>query len=457
MTAKRTTRMRRIGLTMLAASLALASALVGGAPAAAQEGERESSEISKTAFWDAPLHTVIPPTVVKGFPPQVVCIVRVQACTGRFTGQEPDEFTDGYGEARQAVGEGMTAATENDPGEPVSPVMPETLPVSITTGQPRYRSAILFELPKVPEGHQVDSFVIYLKETDPTGGISSPALRQAVLAGMTCPRGCDGEQFEKIMTSEPYEQQPLDVEICPVSDDPFTEESDAKWESGESQDPDTLPETDCILGSSGQRGDDGTWTFDLTYAMEAWAEEEIPNLGVVIRPGPAPNFAYGDPDSSFNKQVSFETSLEYTIATSEKVELVSFDGGSSGSGFSNTGTSGDTAGSSGGFAAPSSGSSGGASSFSAPAGDTPPAEPAPEVAAGDAPAAEPATEAVAAGPEEQPSAWYVWLLAPLFLGGMWLTAQSLTAPVTAQVARDGAMTRLLRQQQAAASRGPQLA
>lgn len=479
---------RRIGVSLMAAAIALATALAAVGPVAAEESsgtpkEAKDAKVSKHGFYDAPLSTIIPPSVLQSFPPQVVCLVIVKACTGDFHEDQPDGVDDGYNQLTGGVEQGINAAEKNDPGEPVSPVPPDTLPVAVTTGQPRYRSAIAFELPTVPSDHQVDSFKVYLTEKDPTGGVSSPMVRQAVLAAMTCARGCQQDQFEKILTMGcteeqkgqpcPAEDDPLGVEMCPIADDPSTEDKNAEWKGERSQDPKTVPDTDCFLGANGRRLEDGTWEFDLTFALEAWSEGEIANNGVLLVPQGAPNFAFGDPDSTFNKQVSFEPAVKYTVATSEEVELFTPDLGGGGtdlpgstSGGSGSFDSTGSTGSSGGFSTPSSsGTSGNVSSFSAPANDDPVAQPAPEVAGGDSAAApnqQPVTEPVAAGTQEQPgSAWYVWLLAPVFLGGAWLTAQSLTAPTATALAgasKEGAMTRLLSQQAAASSSsGPQLA
>ncbi|MDX1659628.1 MAG: hypothetical protein R3343_12470 [Nitriliruptorales bacterium] len=477
---------RRIGVALMAASLAIATVLATGGPVSAQEAEQlpedaKEATVTKAGFYDAPLSDVIPPSVLESFPPQVLCLVVVKACTGDLHEDQPDQVNEGFDTVTGGVEEGTGTTQENDPNEPASPVPPESLPVSVTTGQDRYRSAVAFELPSVPSGHQVDSFKVYLSESQPTGGISSPALRQAVLAGLTCARtsddsfvsnleeetgqevpeqfadlrSCQQSQFEKILTQDPIEQNPLGLEMCPIADNPSTEDKNAEWEGERSQDPDNIPETDCFLGANGKRLEDGTWEFDMTFALDAWSSGEIPNQGVLVVPQGAPNFAFGDPDSSFNKQVTFEQSVQYTIATSEEPDPVGFPSSDFGS------TSSSSSGSSS-FSAPSGGTSGNVESFSAPANEEPQSEPAPEVATNTGTEQQPNTEPVAAGPQEQPgAAWYTWLLAPVFLGGAYLTAQSLTAPAASALAsgpKEGAMTRLLQQQgSSAASNGPQLA
>lgn len=489
-TAPTTRNRRRLGALLMIASLTFGALVTVFAPvAAAQEAEepeqapedRQEAKVTKSGFWDAPLNRVIPPSVMQQFPPQVVCLVVVKACTGKFHQDQPEQIGEGFNQVTGGVEEGLTAVKENDPGEPESPVPPDTLPVSVTTGQARYRSALQFELPPVPTGHEVDDFKIYLVETDPTGGVSSPVARQAILAALTCAREgdgpggrCDTAQFEKILMMGcdgtpqdepgtcPAEQEPLSIEMCPIVDDPATPDAnEAEWKGERSQDPQNLPATDCFLGANGKRLAGGIWEFDLTFALEEWATGAIPNNGVLIRPQKAPNFAFGDPDSTFNKQVTFEQAVTFTVASSEAPEPIDFGSGSSGGDFGSGTTS---SGNSGGFAAPSGGSGGGnVSTFSSPAQGDPDAAPAPEVAGGaSAPAGQQSQVPVAAGPQQPAasnSAWYAWLAIPLFLAGGWLVAQSLTgagAPAVAAASRDGAMSRILKQRSTSAG-GQQLA
>lgn len=446
---------RRLGTTMIAASLALAAWSVGLGAAVAQEEpqapeEMEQAEIDRSAYYQAPTEQLLPSTVVSEFPPGVVCIVRPELC--------PEELEPVTSPVEDGLGQAQEGSAEAEPE--AAPMPPDTLPVSATGGHPDYRSALQFALPNVPEGQQVDSFKVYLTESDPSYSRSSPAFRQAVLAVLACFRGCDQEQFEKISDAGAVEDDPLDVEVCPIS---------GEWEEGEAQKDDKLPEVDCLYGATGTRidtGDTVLWEFDLTFTMQGLAEDQLTYNGFLIRPANLPNLAYGDPDTTYNKQIAFARQAGYTVETSEAPEPVAtLDLGSGSSG----GTT--SSGSSGGFSsAPAGGSSSSTDAFSAPGGQTSDeAAAAPQVAdpaAGDgaeqAPTAgsqEDTTLAAGGGDPEPASAWWVWSLVPIFLGGMYLTTQSLmAAPVAAGTERAGAMTRLIekRRQASAASGAPEL-
>ena len=66
-----------------------------------------------------------------------------------------------------------------------------------------------------------------------------------------------------------------------------------------------------------------TWTFDLTFAVQAWTEgtdgDVLPNQGIMLRPVGAPNLAYGDPDFSTNWQVSLADSTATDLALRPRV------------------------------------------------------------------------------------------------------------------------------------------
>lgn len=445
---------RRVGTAMIAASLALGTWSAGLGAAVAQEEpqapeEMEQAETERAAYYQAPAERILPSTLVSEFPPGVVCIVQPDLCPESL---EPvtTPVEDGLG----AVQEGEAAAEPE-----AAPLPPDSLPVSATGGQPDYRSAIQFTLPTVPEGQQVDSFKVYLTQTDPSYSGSSPAFRQAVLAALTCARTCDEDQFQKITETSPAEEKPLDVEVCPIA-------SGAEWQEGDAQKDAKLPEADCLFGANGTRIDGETvlWEFDLTFALQGLTEGQFQYNGFLIRPANLPNLAFGDPDTSFNKQVVFTREVGYTLETSEApAPVATLDLGDSSGGFSSAGGSG------GGFSSAPSGGSSSSDVFAAPGGQTSDeAAAAPEVAApatGEAappaPAAGTAQDTtLAAGEAPAPaSAWWVWGLVPMFLGGMYLVSQSLmAAPVLADPERAGAMTRLIekRRQAAGGVAGPEL-
>jgi hypothetical protein len=452
-------RLNRFGATLLAAMLVAGGALAS-APAFAQEGDgggdkAQEAETKRQAYYSAPISKVLPETVVGELPPGVLCILRPEVCRPELDPVKENSKTL------------VDTGKENEPeSAPVEPVPPGTLPVSVVAGQQRYRSAVQFALPEVAEGDQVDLFQVILSETQPTYGGSSPAFRQAVVALLSSTGGPNFEEFEKVLTKDcegnneggpcPWEEDLLPVEMCPIT---------TKWEADEtsSQGEKKIPEVDCLYGGNGERDENGNWTFDLTFALGAWSEGELPVQGVLIRPQDAPNLAFGDPDTSYTKQVTFENTVRYKVETSEAPEPITFDapppppaqdagsadGGETGAGFS-TDSGGITSPSSSAPAAGGGGDFGTSAPMSADTGGG--SAPAPEVAA-DAP------EQVAAGPAaaEPGQVWWMWLLVPVFLGGMYTTAQSLSAPVQVAASREGAMSRLIAKRQAAmAGSGPEL-
>lgn len=449
---------RRLGAVLMAGSLAGGVLLATFAPAVAQEAPAvpegaEPVEVQQTAFYAYPYSDVAPNTATAEFPPGVFCLV--------FPGApvcQPNPVSEG-------VEGGLGQVQENEPASPTSPVPPDTLPAGLVSGEKRYESAVKFALPSVPAGQEIGQFTLVLTETQPTYHSSSPMFRRAVLAALACVRECDKqEEFQKALAEEPVESAVIGVEVCPLTE-PF--------EEGRSQDPPPEQPVDCLFGGTAERieGGDGTWLVDLTFAAQAWTSGELPNHGILIRPTGAPNVAYGDPDPTTHAQVTFTQEILAASETQPEPEPAApfDDSGSFGGGESSGVDSGGFSADNGGFSsAPSGGSGdGGFSSdpFSAPAtGGVDDGGVAPQVAPGDdggvgaddpsagAPVAGPATEPAATG-----SAWWMWLLVPIFAAGAWMTAQSLTAePVvsTGAVSRNGAMTRLIARNQTGAAASP---
>jgi hypothetical protein len=95
------------------------------------------------------------------------------------------------------------------------------------------------------------------------------------------------------------------IEACPTVE---------PWAGGDAQaaaaDGTRVPDADCVLGTTGVYDPAaGTWSFDLTFAAQAWTEgapgeEPLANEGFILRAVGAPNLAYGDPDLSTNWVVS---------------------------------------------------------------------------------------------------------------------------------------------------------
>lgn len=463
---------RATGVAMMIASLALGVLAPFAASAQEAPEEPESTEIAveRSGFWNGRVSETLPSALTKSFPPEALCLVEPAACN--TDNEQVNEVID-------AVDGALTGAVsdtqENDPGAPADAVPPDTYPVSVFGGQAYYRSALQLELPPLPEGEQADDFLLVLTETDPTFNFASPALRQAVLAALTCAREtdtglvqgrCEQEEFEKVLSEGCTEDSSgpcvddglrLGIEACPIVDDPTTDVDGSTWEEGRSQNETTLPEVDCLFGALGEQvetADGVLWVFDLTIARQAWADGQFPNNGVLLRPQAAENFAFGDVETTFNKQVTFAPVVMAAQSSSvpppppEPLPVPPPPPPASTGGASGTP-----------FAAPTSMGQFGTGTAPPPATGTS----APTTAPDTTPAATPAAPAapqqpLAALPTEPAGAtgdWLVWLLALPFALGAWLYSRSLGEPVVAAAAaRSGAMSRLLELR--AAERQPDL-
>ncbi len=486
---------RTIGLGLMGSSMLLA--LVAPLAAAAEVVEERTAvpveDIERQAFWNGDNSEATPTAATKQFPPEAVCLVAPNLCnfptgdedpssslpTGQLdpTADEDQETEDGLGalgnsliaSINESYTGGVNQVQEGDPGSPADPVPPGSLPVSIAFGQAYHRAAIEFPLPEVPEGDQVDQFIVYFEQGNPTYSNASPALRQAVLATLTCAREneegdgntlarCQDEEFEKVAERELRDDEPLPFQLCPVGDDPVSGESAPEWEEGASKDEDTLPTANCLLGALASQVEiDGStfWAFDMTLAMDAWASGDLPYEGMIFLPGSAENFAFGDAETTYSKQVTMlNENIQYAFATSpEPAPPAPFTPPPSFG--TTTGTSTPPPGSGGGelFGSPPTPAAN--SPVSVPESSAPPASTdQPAVAGGDATGQQ--TD-VAAQPAAAPggSDWYVWLLLVPFAFGAYMLSKSLQEEaVLVAESGGGAMTRLLERQ--AAQRGPDL-
>lgn len=466
---------RTVGIALMGGSMLLGA--LTPMVAAAAEGdaqvpeETQAVEVERRAFWNADNSKYADNVATRQFPPEAVCLVQPDACFFPEGEQDPsgdlglgttlNETTATINSTEQEL---LATIAENDTGAPADPVPPDNAPVSIAFGKTNYRAALEFPLPELPAGEELTSFEVVLQEAQPTYASESPAFRQAVLASLTCaseneesPLGrCTQEEFEKAAEKEPLADTPLTVEACPIV---------GEWEAGRSQDEDTIPEVDCLFTAVGERvetADGAAWVFDLTFAAQAWYGGTLDANGILLRPGAAENFAYGDPETTYSKQVTFSPDVQVAAASSEPVtfEPPPTTTGTSGStGSTSTAPPPSTNSTAPPPAPTSSGSLGTTTPPSSSMAEEPAvSEPAPQPAAPQPQSAgEQQPETLAAGaPLGQPSTpgWTWPALALAFLGGGWLLMQSLQETAVAATERTGAMSRLLERR--AAERQPDL-
>jgi hypothetical protein len=426
---------------------------LGGPPAGAEEMDLE---IIETALFAHPATDALPPTLTgSGVPPNAVCAVRPEVC--------PDALQP----LSDAAMGGTAGAQDEMEVSPVQPIPEGTIAASYQGGHERYESAMKFDIPDVPEGEEVTTFRISLPMEQPSYDMNSPMFQDFFLAAFQF----IGEQDPAILAErlpEVLQEDPMEIDAGVVSMEacPLTEAfepagaPEASHADDIPRDEDTgEPLVDCVVGS-GASFDEETdrWSFDLTFAAEAWSSGELENHGVLIRPTGGPNLAFGDPDTSTNAQIVLGTD-DVTVAmdTAEPPpEAAPLDDAPSmedGADFDEQpGDSMAFEEDSGGFDDAAGGDAG------AGMGEAPDVD-GPEVAddmgapeggeAVDEPAvASPQLDEAtpAGGPVDAP--WWIWLLVPAFAGGAYLVTNALTAPVTAGAAGSvagggGAMSRLV--------------
>ena len=388
-------------------------------------------------------------------PPNAVCVVVPELCP-----EELQPLSDGAMDLTGGIQDEMQVS-------PVQPIPQDTVAASYLGGHERYESAMKFEIPPVPEGEEVTSFRISLPMEQPSYDMNSPMFQDFFLAAFQF----IGDQDPAILAErlpEVLQEDPIDIdadvmsmEACPLLE-PF--EPGGAPEASHSdeipRDEDTgEPLVDCVVGSGASFDEEAErWSFDLTFAAEAWSSGELENHGVLIRPTGGPNLAFGDPDTSTNAQIVLGTE-DVTVAMDSAEPPPPAEPLGDAPGLPEDDFDDQPAESmafeedTGGFDAGDSGADAGAGMGEAPDVDGP--EVADDMGApeGGEPVDEPAVaspqldEATpAGGPVDAP--WWIWLLVPAFAGGAYLVTNALTAPVTAVAgssgqAGGGAMSRLV--------------
>lgn len=486
--------MRSMGRGRAVAGGLMATCLLGAAlaagPALGQEPDDGAEEVEvpveATALLSYPLNDAIPDTLLSGFPPQVVCVVRPDAC--------PEELEP----LREPIGGLLGEIDGNQATSPVQPVPPDSLAVGYLAGSPRYASALQIGLPDVPDGEELDQFVLHLPQGQPSYSIDSPMYRRIVMAAIQLAGSQDPEAFQEQLTKalqdeDPFTQPMGQIEVCPLTV-PIPEDAAAPQSSSitdvseEDADGEVVPAVDCLYGSNGVFDEEEQqWSFDLTFVAQAWLDGSLDNHGVLLRPVGSPNLAFGDPDTSTNTQTILEvaenarvtyassepppppaplapagqseTSAPAPASTTPETASTTPEAASTAEADADPGPSTRTeaaAPSSSSPSGPSSASSSGSTSLSTPsagvATTSSPEVPAAEVAppTGDQAESQPdpvALETEPAGSSSQ-GPW-AWLLLPVFAGGAALMARSLNEPVVATAGtgtssgRGGALSRLV--------------
>lgn len=292
---------RRLGVIGAAALLA---ALLSAGSGTADTVEAPAS-FGRQAYYTYPITQVTPPVLRNGFPPATACLVAGLVGVPQVCGNEAQQVV-----ALLGLSDGLPILVTPD-GDLAQPVAPGTSPIGMLAGQPRYVSGYQIELPALPAGERFASFELVFHQDGLNFAIESPAVRDIVLQIVSQLGDQDpqliADAIQRALSGEvPLAAQTITgIEACPAVE---------TWNGGPAQgaalDGTRLPDVNCVAGTTGSFDPAaGTWTFDLTFAAQAWTTgleggEPLANEGILLRPAGAPNLAYGDPDVSTNWIVS---------------------------------------------------------------------------------------------------------------------------------------------------------
>jgi hypothetical protein len=291
----------------MAAAVALLAtvALVGGAGA---NTVQEPARISRQAYFTYPVTQVTPPLIRNGFPPGTACLVAGLVGAPQVCGTEVQQLGGLLG-----LSDGLPIPQSPD-GDLAQLVVPGTTPIGMLGGQPRYTSLLQLGLPVLPDGQGFASFELILHQSGLNFAVESPAVREVVLAAINQVGEQDPEKLVAEVTSALTEGELVTDTVTGIEACPAVETWTGGSAQGAAADGSRLPDADCLVGTTGAYdAAAGTWTFDLTFAAQAWTQAEsgaepLLNEGIVLRPVGAPNLAYGDPDLSTNWIVSLADS-----------------------------------------------------------------------------------------------------------------------------------------------------
>jgi hypothetical protein len=279
---------------------------LGAADAGTVEGP---ATVTREAYFTNPLTQATPPLLRNGFPPATACLVAGLLGVPQVCGTEVQQLGSLLG---LSDGLPILITPDGDLAQPV--VLPGTTPVGMIAGQQRYASLVALGLPTLPAGEQLGSFELVLHQDGVNFAIESPALRDLVLQVVGQLEVQDPQKVLDAVTRAVSGAVPIvtdtvtGIEACPITQ---------PWQAGPAQgaslDGIRIPAVDCQIGTTGVYDAAAhTWTFDLSFAAQAWTTgtdgKKLDNQGVLLRPVGAPNLAYGDPDVSTNWLVSLATS-----------------------------------------------------------------------------------------------------------------------------------------------------
>jgi hypothetical protein len=296
-----TRRRRRIGV--------IGAAVLAGVVLSAGSGDADTVEAPATfgrqAYYTYPITQITPPVIRNGFPPATACLVAGLVGVPQVCGNEVQQVV-----ALLGLSDGLPILVTPD-GDLAQPVAPGTTPIGMLGGQARYASGFQISLPALPAGERFASFELVFHQDGLNFAIESPAVRDVVLQIVSQLEDQDpqliADAIQRALSGEvPLAAQTITgIEACPTID---------PWNGGPAQgaalDGTRVPRVSCLTGTAGEfDAAAGTWTFDLTFAAQAWSTgldgaEPLANEGILLRPAGAPNLAYGDPDLSTNWIVS---------------------------------------------------------------------------------------------------------------------------------------------------------
>lgn len=289
----------------VSAVLALVSLTGFAAPGSAQD-KQEVAGVEREGYFTRPATSATPPVLVDGFPPSNVCLVAGIVGLPQLCGPEISGTANDLGLS------GGIPVPETIDADLVQPVAPDTMPVGMAGGEERYVSALQFDLPRLEDGQQFGSFELLMRPDGLGFAVESPGFRKAVLAVISQVGDQDPQAFIDDLTAilQDEETPVIAQTITGIEACPATESWDGRRAQNGGIDGSRIPDRDCLIGTTGSFDEsNSSWTFDLTFAAQAWSTggitgETLPNEGILLRPLGAENLAYGDPDLSTNWLVS---------------------------------------------------------------------------------------------------------------------------------------------------------